>query len=83
MSTAKDTVHTGEAQDNTVRGWKRAARESSAGTPGNEGDAMLGTDADDGLNFIPGSRQHNGGPVESEERLGHRIRRSGADFAPR
>jgi hypothetical protein len=53
-------VHAREADDNAARGWERAARQSGAGTPGNEGDAMLGTDADDGLNFFPGSRQHNG-----------------------
>jgi len=57
----KDTVHARKADDNTARGWQRAARESGAGSPGNKRDAMLGTDADDGLNFFPGSRQDDGG----------------------
>jgi hypothetical protein len=57
----KDTVHAREADDNAARGWKRATRESGAGASGDEGYAMPGTDADDGLNFFPGAGQDNGG----------------------
>ena len=56
----EDTVHAGEADDDAACGWERATRESGAGAPGNKGDAMLGTDADDGLNFVPGAGQDHG-----------------------
>jgi hypothetical protein len=57
----KDTVHSREADDDATRERECAARESGAGAPGNKRNAMLGTDADDCLNFLPGSRQDNRG----------------------
>ena len=55
----KNAVHAGEADDNATRGWERAAGKSGACASGNKGNAMLGTDADDRLNFVLGARQDN------------------------
>jgi hypothetical protein len=57
----KDAVHTGEADDNPTLGWERAAGKSGASTSGNKGNAMLGTDANDRLNFVLGAWQDNRG----------------------
>ena len=57
----EDFVHAGEADDDAFRSRQRAAGESCASASGDERDAMPGTDANDGLNLVPGARQDNGG----------------------
>jgi hypothetical protein len=54
----KDAVHSRKADYDSTLSWKRAARESGAGSASNKGDAMSSTDSDDGLHFVSGSRQH-------------------------
>ena len=57
----EDAVHSGEADHDATGEWKCAAGESGAGASGDKGNAMVGTDADDGLNFFARARQDNRG----------------------
>jgi len=62
----EDAVHTGEADDDAACGRKRAAAESGSGAAGDEGDAVLRADANDGLDLLGAAREDHGGGKGAE-----------------
>jgi hypothetical protein len=61
-------VHAGEADDDAAGDGERSAAEAGASSAGDEGDLVLGADADDGLDLSGGARKDDGGGKGAEGR---------------
>ena len=56
----QDAIHAGEADDDSALRWQRAAAQSGPRSTRDKRNAVLGADANDGLDLLGAARKHNG-----------------------